>query len=342
MVLDRVRGFLDRKEIGSVRIVVACSGGIDSTSLLLALSELKRDLVCAHINHHLRAEESDGDEAFVRALCGRIAVPIDVRDGTLDAETVKRSGLEAAAREIRHQRLQEVREAHGATFIATAHQKNDQAETVIMRIITGTGLAGLRGIHEVRDDGVIRPLLDVARDEIMTFLNERGVVARSDRMNMDPRFLRNRVRAALRDLGAEAIGNIAGVAVQAQQLWPYVERAIDQAADLEISSDATRFIEWPADPWLRQAVLQRQIRRLDPHSRDVSAKDLERLASSIDTIKRVSVTKWLELVRRDGVLVLQRLAALPVRRSGRIAAEIEPEEEDQDGLQREEDRRSNR
>jgi tRNA(Ile)-lysidine synthetase-like protein len=339
MVLDRVRSFLDRKDIGPLRIVVACSGGIDSTALLLVLHELKRDIVCAHINHHLRGEESDGDEAFVRALCERLAVPIDVRDGTLDPDLVKRSGLEAAARDVRHRRLHEVREAFGATFIATAHQKNDQAETVIMRIMTGTGLAGLRGIHEVREDGVIRPLLDVPREEIVAFLSERRITARTDRMNEDPRFLRNRVRIALRDLGSEAVSNIAGIAAQAQQLWPYVEQAIDQAAKLEMSADATRFIEWPRDPWLRQAVLQRQIRRLDAHSRDVSARDLERLSSSIDTIKRVSVTKWLELVRRDGVLVLERLAELPVRRSGRIAAEIEPEEEDQDGLHREEDRR---
>ncbi|HSP15665.1 MAG TPA: tRNA lysidine(34) synthetase TilS [Thermoanaerobaculia bacterium] len=307
MVIDAIRRFLELHRIGPARIVAACSGGIDSTALLLALAEMKRDILCGHVNHHLRGEESDGDEAFVRQLCLRINVPIDVRDGTLDGDAIRRSGLEAAAREVRHARLHEIREAAGASFIATAHQKNDQAETVVMRIMTGTGLAGLRAIHAVRADGIIRPLLDVTRDEILAFLAERGVTPRADRMNDDPRFLRNRVRAALREMGPDATHNIAAIAAQAQHLWPFVEQAIDHAGTIEASADATRFVEWPEDPWLRQAVLQRHIRRLDPHSRDVSARDLERLAAGIDTIKRVSVTKSLELIRRGGVLVLRRV-----------------------------------
>ncbi len=305
-MIDRIRRFFELHDIGAARIVAACSGGIDSTALLLALAEMKLDIVCGHVNHRLRGAESDGDEAFIRDLCRRLAVPIEVRDGSLDSEAVRRSGMEAAAREIRHARLQEIRAATGAAYIATAHQKNDQAETVIMRIATGTGMAGLRGIHAVREDGIVRPLLEVTRDEIVAYLGERGVAPRVDRMNDDPRFLRNRVRAALRDLGAEAIDGIAGVAAQAQQLWPHLERAIEHAGRIEMSNDATRFVEWPDDPWMRQAVLQRQIRRLDPHSRDVSARDLERLVASLDTIKRVSVTKSLEMIARDGVLVLRR------------------------------------
>lgn len=307
MILERVRGFFERHGIGADRIVVACSGGADSTALLLLLSELGRDLVCTHVNHHLRGDDSDGDERFVRSLCEQKQIPIVVCDGTIAAEAIRHSGIEAAARDVRMTRLQEVRAGSG--FIATAHQKNDQAETIVMRMITGTGLAGLRGIHERRDDGFIRPLIDVTRDEINAFLAGRNVTPRVDRMNSDPRFLRNRVRAALQDFGPAAIDSIASVAAQAQQLWPHVERTIDIAEEThaKVTSDQTQFVSWPDDPWMRQALLHRHIRRLDASSRDVSSRDLERLASTIETIDRVTVTKSLELIRRNGALVLRRV-----------------------------------
>ncbi len=306
MIVDAIRKFFEEHDIRG-RIVAACSGGVDSTALLLALHGAGADLVCGHVNHHLRGNESDGDEAFVRSLCAQLAIPIEVRDGTIDAESIRQRGIEAAARDVRHARLQEIRASTGAQFIATAHQKNDQAETIVMRLFTGTGLAGLRGIHAIRDDGVIRPLLDVTRDEINAFLAEREITPRIDRMNEDPRFLRNRVRAALRDFGAPAIENIASIAAQAQELWPIVEQAIDRAGIVEASAGETRFVEWPADAWTRQALLHRHIRRLDPHSRDVSAKDLERLVASLDTLKRTTVTKTLELVRNGQVVVLRRI-----------------------------------
>ncbi|HEX9160515.1 MAG TPA: tRNA lysidine(34) synthetase TilS [Thermoanaerobaculia bacterium] len=309
MVVESIRHFFERHGIGPARVVAACSGGIDSTALLLALADMRAagyEVVCGHLNHHLRGDESDGDERFVRELCARLEVPLDVCDGSIDPEAIRRSGLEAAAREVRHARLQEIRGASG--FVATAHQKNDQAETIVMRLITGSGLAGLRAIHEARADGVIRPLIEVTRDDIVAFLAERGVTPRNDRMNDDPRFLRNRVRAALRNFDPEAIGNIAAVATQAQQLWPHVERVIDAAEreHADVADHETRFTSWPADPWMRQALLQRHIRRLGS-SREVSSTDLERLAAGVPSIDRVSVTKELELIRRNGALVLRRL-----------------------------------
>src|SRR5207244_6335030 len=116
-----------------------------------ALAELGTlELIAAHVNHHLRGAESDGDEAFVRDLCARVGVPLRVADGTLDAEAVRHRGVEAAAREVRHARLHEIRAETGAKYVATAHHKNDQAETGLMRLMTGGGIAALRGIHPVR------------------------------------------------------------------------------------------------------------------------------------------------------------------------------------------------
>jgi tRNA(Ile)-lysidine synthase len=272
---------------------VAVSGGIDSTALLIALVELGTlELIVAHVNHHLRGNESDGDEAFVRDLCAHLGVPLRVADGTLDPEAVRHRGIEAAAREVRHARLHEIRAGAEAKYIATAHQKNDQAETVLMRMMTGGGIAALRGIHPVRADGIIRPLLEVTRRDVERFLAERGIVARVDRSNADPRFVRNRIRAVLCQMSAEAVENIASIAAQARQAWEVLERAVDAAEDVEATPDATRFRSLPDDPWLRQALLHRHIARLDPAARGV---DVVRLASQIDSGKRVSVTKLLEM-----------------------------------------------
>lgn len=293
MITDALRRFFAAHAIEGGPLIVAVSGGVDSSALLIALAELGTlDVVAAHVNHQLRGAESDEDEAFVRDLCATLGVPLRAAVGALDAGAVRHRGVEAAAREVRHARLHEIRAEAGARFIATAHQKNDQAETIVMRLMTGGGIAALRGIHPVRDDGVIRPLLDVTRAEIERFLAERGIAARFDRTNADPRFVRNRVRVLLRELGAEAIENIASVAAQARQAWKVLERAVDAAEDVETTADATRFRSLPEDPWIRQALLRRHIGRLDPAARDV---DVVRLAEQLDSGKRVSVTKLLEL-----------------------------------------------
>ncbi len=309
-----VRQFFLDLGIGPCRLTAAVSGGADSTALLLALAGLREHgfgIDAAHVNHHLRGEESDADEAFLHALCLDLGVGLAVADGTPDPERIRARGVEAAAREVRYARLSEFRAQAGARFVVTAHQKNDQAETVLMRLMTGGGMAALRGIHPVRDDGFVRPLLGVTRAEIDAFLLERGVTPRHDRSNDDARFLRNRVRAVIRDLEERAlpvIDGLAAVAGQARQQWPVLERAIDEAerTHVEVGADEAVFRSWPDDAWLRQALLHRHIHRLDKEARDVSARDLERLAAGVDAIRRVSVTKRLELIRRGGMLVLRR------------------------------------
>src|SRR5207244_5494840 len=105
----------------------AGGGGGHSDALPRGLAEIAGiELVAAHVNHLLRGADSDEDEAFVRALCARLGVPLHVEDGTLDAAAVRERGVEAAAREVRHARLHAVRERVGGRWIATAHQRTDQ------------------------------------------------------------------------------------------------------------------------------------------------------------------------------------------------------------------------
>lgn len=295
MLVAAVRQFFVKYGVGPGPMVAAVSGGVDSTALLLALAELREDgfdLAVAHVNHHLRGAESDADEAFVRELCERLGIELRVADGTLDREGIRERGIEAAAREVRYTRL---RELAGDALVATAHQKNDQAETVLMRLLTGSGIAGLRGVHPVRDDGFVRPLLEVTREEIEHFLCERGVTPRLDRSNEDPRFLRNRVRTLVRELNA--VDNLALAAEQAREQWPIFEALI---ADAEPQARQGR---WPRELWLRQALLQKQIHALDPQARDFDAR---RLAEELDSVKRVSVSKHVELIRQGDTLLVRR------------------------------------
>jgi tRNA(Ile)-lysidine synthase len=308
-LIDVVRRFFAAQGIEACHLLVAASGGVDSTALLLLLADLRADgfeVTAGHVNHHLRGEDSDGDEVFVRDLCKRLGISLLVADGTLDPENIRASGLEAAARDVRHAHLAAMAKKSGARFVATAHQKDDQAETVMMRLLTGTGLAGLRGIHPRRDDGWIRPLLEATRADIVELLASREVTPRFDHTNADDRFLRNRIRQMLRDFGPAATDNLAAIAAQAQQFWPAIERSIDavERSCTFITEDETRFLHWPQDAWLRQALLNRHIKRLGG-SREISSDDLQRLASAVGDIRRVSVTRELELIHQRGALVLR-------------------------------------
>ena len=171
------------------RVVCAVSGGTDSVALLFALYLLKDrldiHLEAAHLNHRLRGDESDGDEAFVRELCGRYDIPLHVGEAQVRPGT---KGLEAAAREARYGFF---RTLGGKT--ATAHTADDNAETVLLNMIRGTGLKGLGGIAPVQGN-VIRPMLTVTRAEAEAFLVSWSLPHRDDSSNATDLFLRNRIR----------------------------------------------------------------------------------------------------------------------------------------------------
>ena len=170
-------------------VVCAVSGGADSVALLFGLYLLKEKLQitlsAAHFNHHLRGEESDRDEAFVRDFCSRYSIPLQV--GQEEVVSGKK-GLEAAAREARYAFLKTL-----PGKIATAHTADDNAETLIMHMIRGTGLKGLGGIAPVNGN-LIRPLLKVTRQEVLSFLQEYHLDFVTDSSNETDAFLRNRIR----------------------------------------------------------------------------------------------------------------------------------------------------
>lgn len=179
------------------RLLVAISGGPDSTALLSVLLELSErrgvSLRAAHFNHGLRGNESDRDQDAVEQLCARLNVPLSIGRG----DSAPGSNIEERARTARYDFLFRTAAELGCTRIATGHTRDDQAETFLMRLVRGSGLDGMVGIRPVRADGVIRPLIESQRTHVIDYLSARGVSYCADSMNSDPRFLRTRVRHEL-------------------------------------------------------------------------------------------------------------------------------------------------
>ena len=186
-------------------VLLALSGGADSVALLRALCALGYPVRAFHLNHCLRGAESDRDEAFCRALCGRLGVPLAVeRVDAAAAAQAQGTGVEEAARRLRYERLRAA--AQGAK-IATAHTADDNLETMLFHLARGTGPKGLAGIPPVRD-GVIRPLIGVERAQVEAYLAELGQDYVTDSTNLADSYTRNRIRhgvvPALRQINPEA------------------------------------------------------------------------------------------------------------------------------------------
>ncbi len=185
------------------RIVVAVSGGPDSVVLLACLvalsSHWKWDLSIGHVNHGLRGAESDGDADFVEKLGKDMGVPVSVRDIRLkkcDAKLSKQS-FQAYAREARYDALESILRERNATKIALGHTVDDQAETVLMWMLRGSGTGGLSGIPPKRGERIVRPILDITRTDIVAYLNQRQLSYRLDSSNTEPVYFRNRLRQDL-------------------------------------------------------------------------------------------------------------------------------------------------
>lgn len=215
-------------------IICAVSGGADSVALLFALYLLREkmdfSLSAAHFNHHLRGEESDRDEAFVKDFCHRFEIPLhcggsQVRPG--------QKGLEAAAREARYGFLRTL-----PGKIATAHTADDNAETILLHMIRGTGLKGLCGIAPVGEN-LIRPMLNVTRDEVETFLAEYHLAHIEDSSNGSDQFLRNRLRhhvmPLLRAENPCLAENMTAMALGLQADAAFMTRTAEDAYTLQIA-----------------------------------------------------------------------------------------------------------
>jgi len=220
------------------RALCAVSGGLDSMCLLHLLDawckERGGQVIAAHFNHCLRGEAADRDEAFVRETCEAWGIPLTVGRGEV-RDAAKREGLsiEEAARVLRYAFLSRAAEAEGCSLVCTAHHADDNAETVLLNLIRGTGLKGLAGM-ERRRGMLCRPLLDVTRSELEEYAARWSISHIEDETNADPdaaarNFLRLQVMPLLKELNPRAVEHIAKTAAQARPVDCYLDEQARRA-----------------------------------------------------------------------------------------------------------------
>lgn len=184
------------------RIVVGISGGPDSMALLHVLNRLKQQIniqiYAAHLNHQLRGINSQEDAFFVTKYCEKIGITCFVKSEDVSKFCRENSlSIEEGARILRYNMFDEIKNRTKSNKIAVGHNLNDQAETVLMRILRGTGLSGLKGIEIKRNDGIIRPLLEVKRCDIESYCKEYDLNPRIDESNLETIYTRNKIRLEL-------------------------------------------------------------------------------------------------------------------------------------------------
>ena len=305
MLQDRVYSFIKRNRLTQPgdRVLLAVSGGPDSSVLMYIMSGLSRalniSLVVAHLDHGLRSRESEQDALHVAEAAAGLGLPFSI--GGRDVETYRqehRLSLEEAAREVRYRFLFEVAAEASAGVIATGHTQNDNIETILMHLIRGSGTLGLKGLpvasqrqHQGNRFTIIRPLLDIKRSEIEEYCRERGIETRQDSTNLSLYPLRNRVRMellpvmesynprageALLRLAAIASEELDYLAAERDRVWPDV--ITQQAGTFVVDKAGFKALHTA----LQRSILRRALNELSGSLKDFEAGHIEDVLSHLD------------------------------------------------------------
>ncbi len=181
-------------EIFGKRVLVAVSGGLDSVTLAQLLSKAGVEIAVAHVNFQLRGLDSERDAAFVKDLAARLGVPYHVKRAAVAAyRTTHNASIQMAARAIRYEWFEQLSQAHGYDFTATAHQREDSLETLLLNLSRGTGIEGLTGIQP-KQGQIIRPLCCFSKAAIKRYALDQGIDWREDRSNASNAYMRNKIR----------------------------------------------------------------------------------------------------------------------------------------------------
>lgn len=312
MMIDKISGFIRENNMLSEGDTVVCglSGGADSVCLLLSLCELSESLgitvEALHVNHCMRGEESDRDEQFCRELCDRLGVHYMSFSCNI---VVNRSSMsvEEAARKLRYEIF---RDNSQGKKLATAHNANDNLETMILNLARGTGIKGLAGIPAVRDN-IIRPLLTVTRDEIEGFLAAKGQSYVTDSTNLSDDYTRNKIRhriiPLLREINSSVVQTSISSSNTLREENALIESLTDEAYKKALDGSILRDIA-ELDPVIRKRCIARLLTENGlPYSRDrlEAADDIARSGG------KLNVSRDIFLVGINGSLSLERLISQP-------------------------------
>ncbi len=343
---SRVANFIHRHGLiaGGESLLVAVSGGADSVCLLHLLArcrdKLGVEIHVAHLNHVLRGKESDADAEYVSELARHLSLPFTIgKRDVSDYRSRKKCSLEEAARELRYSFLAETARGIGSRRIVVGHTRDDQVETILMHILRGAGISGLCGLRpsssmiydlygpssSQEEDKLllVRPLLDVTREETQRYCQEHGLAVRQDSSNMSLSFLRNRLRLELLpvlrkynpnvDEGLLRLADLAGeeksfMEEHALNLWGYV--AWKDGSD--VCLDSAKVYDLPTS--LQRQIIRMSITRVLGDDRDIELKhvDLIRAFTNKMTGKRLALPRGLACRTEYGKIILQT-SSLPCR-----------------------------
>ncbi len=195
-MINKVRSTIQSYELFGQgdKLLIAASGGVDSTVLIHLLKELDYNVSVAHVNYKLRGKESDGDEEFIRSLAEQLKVELFVM--VYDTEKVAKErnvSIQMAARDLRYEWFHELRKTKGFKSIVTGHHADDNIETVVFNLTKGTGISGLRGMP-IKSEEVVRPLLFIPKEELLDYAAEYNLTWREDSSNQEKKYVRNQIR----------------------------------------------------------------------------------------------------------------------------------------------------
>ena len=331
-VLDFIRNEIDLE--GKDRILAGVSGGSDSVALFLILYAIKErlgvKLSVVHVEHGIRGEESLRDASFTEKLCQSYRVPCHVIHVDVPSYAEK-TGMseEEAARVLRYRALRQVKseyeKAGEETFIAVAHHISDNAETILLQMIRGTGLKGMEGL-KARNGDIIRPLLCLEKDEILSYLREKKISYCEDSTNHDLNIQRNRLRhdilPVLRELNPKALSHIKAAGDRIREADSYIEKkasefllensgeiACDQIDDISDKTEAAFPVKWIStklldqDSFMRRQILLVFLRSTESRGKDISARQIEELEGlfSKGDGKRIDLSGYKAVKNKDRI-----------------------------------------
>jgi tRNA(Ile)-lysidine synthase len=313
------------------KVVVAVSGGADSVCLLYILNSLKSrldiSLHIAHLNHGLRSKESDNDARFVTRLAKKLGLPLTIRrEGVAEYKKLKKYTLEEAAREKRYEFFADVTDKENAECVAVAHTRDDNVETILMHILRGSGIGGLRGLlplsvlqfgEEQMAINVIRPLLSLSREEVEEYCRSLKIKPRVDSSNKSITFTRNRIRLELipqlRTYNSrvdEALLRMAAIAdeetkfleEQAAHIWSEIAEEYGSAIALDIK----KMVHLPEI--IQRQLLRWAIKYLRGSTKDIEAFHVEDMVKFITKPagKTLCLPQGLRLHTEHNKLILSR------------------------------------
>lgn len=270
-MIKNIQNFAFRKQFWKEgdKIIIAVSGGPDSVCLLDILATLapkyNLKLHIAHVNYGLRGKDSDSDEKYVRDLAGKYNIKINVLNAKKMTSLKNKENLENKLRQIRYSFFEKILTKENFNLIAVAHNQDDQAETVLMRILRGSGLQGLASMS-AKSQNIIRPLLDTSRQEIEKYLKEKNISFRIDKSNKDTVFFRNKIRHRLipyleKNFKISIKKNLSSLAETISDDFEYIQSsARKESSKIITESDGKIVIKIPALLNLSLS-LQRQVLR---------------------------------------------------------------------------------